>query len=108
MACKFKTNKEIFLHTAQNRTMKFFLLFFFFFFSAKPPSTWLCILVVSASGCAMYTTSAWPDELCHVAPRMQTGETTGCQSGVCELNHSAEGPAPEVLNHRIFCVKCHS
>ena len=41
--------------------------FFFFFFSPKPPSTQLCILVVRASGCAMWdATSAWPGEWCHV------------------------------------------
>ena len=28
------------------------------------------------------------------APRMRTGETLGCQSGACELNHWATGPAP--------------
>ena len=31
------------------------------------------------------------------APRIQTGETLGCQNGVCELNHSAVGPAPHLI-----------
>ena len=32
------------------------------------------------------------------APRIWTGETLGCRSGVCEPNHSAMGPAPGKLN----------
>ena len=42
-------------------------LLIFLSFSPKPPSTWLHILVVSPSGCAMWdAVSAWPDEWCHV------------------------------------------
>ena len=73
-------------------------LFFFFFLSPKPPSTQLYILVVSASGCAIW------DPPQHgmmsramSAPRIQTGETLGRRSGVWELNHLATGPAPELL-----------
>ena len=32
------------------------------------------------------------------APRIGTGETLGCQSGACELNHSAMGQAPLILD----------
>ena len=40
-------------------------------------------------------------------PRIQTSETVGYQSGVCELNHSATGPAPTfllILLHVIYLV----
>ena len=64
----------------------------------KPPRTWLYILLVSASGCAMWTLPQHGLISSAVsAPRIQTGEILGCRSGVCELNRSATGPAPAVL-----------
>ena len=43
---------------------------YFFFFSPKLHSTQLYILVVSASGCAMWDVAyAWPEERCHVHAR---------------------------------------
>ena len=40
------------------------------------------------------------------APRIQTGETLGRQSGACELNHLAMGLAPilSVLGVSVLCV----
>ena len=35
------------------------------------------------------------------APRIQTSETLGCQSGARELNHSATGPAPQMSNFKL-------
>ena len=41
--------------------------FSFLFFSPKPPSTWLYILVVGPSGCAIWdAASEWPDEQYYV------------------------------------------
>ena len=68
------------------------LFFFFFFFSLKSSSTQLQILVVSASGCAMWdAASTWPDECAMSSPRIRTGKTLGRQSGARELNYQA-GP----------------
>ena len=38
------------------------------------------------------------------APRIRTGETLGCRSGACELNHSAMGPAPNRCFLIIFLI----
>ena len=68
--CKVISKKKIFLNrlAPELTSVANLLLFFsFFFFSPKSPSTYLYILVVSPSGCAMWdTASAWPDEWCHV------------------------------------------
>ena len=42
------------------------------------------------------------------APRIQAGETLGHQSGSCELNHSATGPAPIGLFSIFLEVCCFS
>ena len=54
------------------------VVIFFLFFSPKPPSTWLYIVVVRASGCAMWdATSAWPDEQCHVCTQDPNQQNPG-------------------------------
>ena len=100
----------------QNLLWHYFLFFFFpknwpwanifcqsiFFFLLLPKAPQY---IVTYSGCECLWSSyvgrhlsmAWW-VVCRFAPRIWTNETLGCQSRGHELNHSATGPAPDLVH----------